>query len=113
MSETFDEKRAIRRVPGTEYHSVEFYPQTRACSYQFRLWNLSSEGMCFLVKKESPVLGSLNIGEVLDMKFYSPDNTEAPKVFKAQIRHVTWNEEGRFRDHYLVGLSIVDGESSR
>jgi hypothetical protein len=112
MSESFEEKRAIPRDPGTEYHSVEFYPETHACAYQFRLWNLSSEGVCFLVKKESFVLDALNIGDVLDMKFYGPDDSQAPKTFKAEIRHITWKEEGRFKSHYLVGLSILEGQET-
>ncbi len=112
MTESFDEKRATSREPGSEYHSVEFYPKTHACSFQFRLWNLSSEGMCFLAKKDSIVLDALHIGDILDMKFYGPDDSQAPKVFKAEIRHITWKEEGRFKSHYLVGLSILESEAS-
>lgn len=107
MSESFDEKRATLRVPGSEYHSVELFPQSHACAYQFRLWDLSPEGVCFLVRKESVVLDALHIGDILDMKFYGPDDSQAPKVFQAKIRHITWKEEGRFKGHYLVGLSIL------
>jgi len=112
MSTTHDERRENLRVPGSDYHSVEFYPQNNACAYQFKLWNVSSHGMCFLVKEGSLVLESLHVGDILKMKFYRSDDTEAPKSFEAEIKHITWNEEGRFRDHYLIGLSILNNDKS-
>lgn len=107
MNETPQEKRAFVRKLAKEYHSVEFAPARHAYAYQFRLWDLSSQGLCFLVKKDSKVLESLEVGAVFDMTFYGPRDTTAPQSLKAEIRHITWKDEGPFKGHYLVGLSVV------
>lgn len=107
MDETLEEKRAVTRTPSSDFHSVEFASGRYAYAYQFKLWNLSSQGLCFLVKEESRVLESLEVGAVFDMTFYGPRDAARPQSLKAEIRHITWKNEGRFKGHYLVGLSIV------
>jgi len=107
MNEPPEEKRAVARTPANDYHSVEFSPGRHAFAYQFRLWNLSSQGLCFLVREESKILEELEIGAVFDMTFYGPGNAAAPNSLKAEIRHITWKDEGRFKGHYLVGLALV------
>ena len=107
MNKTPEEKRAVARTPASNYHSVEFFPGRHAFAYQFRLWDLSSQGLCFLVKKDSKILESLEVGAVFDMTFYGPRDATTPQSLKAEIRHITWKEEGRFKGHYLVGLAII------
>ena len=107
MNETPEEKRAVARKLANEYHSVEFCPARHAYAYQFRLWDLSSQGLCFLVKEDSRVLESLEVGSVFEMTFYGPRENTAPRSLKAEIRHITWKDEGRFKGHYLVGLAIA------
>jgi len=44
---------------------------------------------------------------------YAPLN--APRLLKdilTEIRHITFCREGSYKDHYLVGLSIVENEKS-
>jgi len=79
------ERRSEARARIDEYYSVEFFVPGSAFIYQFRIWNLSSHGICLVVKASSDVLKHL-------------------KDLKTKIKHITKQEEGRFTGHALVGL---------
>lgn len=112
MTDHKDDRRSEQRVPGEDFHSVELSLPELDYVYQFNLWNLSSQGLCFLVRMDSPVLDFLGVGSVLEMKFYGPVSPEPPRILRAKIKHVSPAVEGRFRNHTLVGLSILDVASS-
>jgi hypothetical protein len=63
--------------------------------------------MCLLVKTDSDILSNLEIGKVLDMKYYPDDLSQKPVVLKTKIVHITLEGQGRFKDHYLIGLAIL------
>lgn len=102
------EKRSEPRTDLEKYHSVEFNIADLACLYQFKIWNMSSKGMCLLVRKDSDVLKHLKVGNVLDMKCYATDSSLPPENLKIQIKHITQDEQGRFKGHYLVGLLVLE-----
>jgi hypothetical protein len=106
-----DDRRSEQRLPGGQFHSVELCLPELDYVYQFNLWNLSSQGLCFLVRTDSPVVDCLHVGSVLEMKFYGPVSPEPPRILRAKIQHVSPAVEGRFRNHTLVGLSILDATS--
>lgn len=106
-------RRAEPRSVVDQYHSVEFSAGDLEYSYHFKIWNLSLKGMCVLVKENSAILAHLKVGDVFNLKYY----TEKPSYgqeeqFKTEIKHISKDEEGRFKGHYLVGLSILEKESS-
>lgn len=103
MNETV-EKRSELRAEAEKYHSVEFKVTALGFLYQFKLWNMSSKGMCLLVREDSGVLKYLEVGNVLDMKYYTTDFSTPPERLKTQIKHITKEDQGRFKGHYLVGL---------
>jgi hypothetical protein len=111
MIDREDDRRSEERVPGADFHSVELSLPELDYVYQFNLWNLSSQGLCFLVRMDSPVLDFLHVGSELEMKFYGPESPEPPRILRARIQHVSPAAEGRFRNHTLVGLSILDAAS--
>ncbi len=104
------ERRSEPRTLLERYYSVEFAFNEQGPVYQFKLRNVSSSGMCILVRENSAVMRQLQVGDVLDMRYCSPENPVPAQAIKTRIRHITQDEEGRFRDHYLVGLSIVEGQ---
>ena len=60
-----------------------------------------------LVRDDSDLLKKLEIGDVLDMTYYPADMSQSFKIMKTQIKHITLEEQGRFKGHHLVGLSIL------
>ena len=91
-----------------QYHCVEFQISSIGSFYQFKIWDISNKGMCILVKETSAVLRHLKVDDVLEMKYYPKQEHASIKGLKTQIRHITKNEHGRFKGHYLVGLSVLD-----
>ena len=67
--------------------------------------------MCILVKDDSEILNHLNVGDTIEMTYYLTDAQGASETLKTKIRHITENEDGRFRGHFLVGLSIIEDAS--
>jgi hypothetical protein len=102
------EKRSEPRHISDKYYSVEFKTTGLYLVHQFKIWDMSSKGMCILVKKDSDLLNTLKVGKVLNMKYYSTDSSEPPENLKTEIRHITKHDEGRFQGHYSVGISILE-----
>ena len=102
------ERRSEPRTLLDRYYSVEFAFNEQGPVYQFKLRNVSSTGLCILVRENSAVMRQLQVGDILDMRYCSPENPVPAKAFKTRIQHITQDEGGRFKDHYLVGLSIVE-----
>lgn len=109
------DRKEKRREPRTEvdqYYSVELSIADASLSYQFRIWNLSSRGICIVVKKDSDLLKHLKVGNILNMKYYPTDSSCPKEYLKTQIKHITKDKEGRFRNHALVGLFILEKQGS-
>ena len=102
------EKRSEPRTDLAKYHSVEINLPDLDSLYQFKIWNMSSKGMCLLVREDSDVLKHLMVGNIFDMKCYATDLSLPPENLKIQIKHITKDEQGRFKGHYLVGLLVLE-----
>lgn len=101
------ERRSEKRQNPERYYSVQFTASDLDSFYQFKLWNVSTRGMCILVKEDSVVLNSIKVSQVIEMTYFITDAQGASEVLKTQIKHITRHEVGRFRGHYLVGLEIL------
>ena len=100
------ERRAEERSPADRYYSVQFTVDGLKPHYQFKTWNISEKGLCILVKEDSAVLEHLKTGDVLEMTYYVNDPQGSLENLQTRIQHITMNDSGRFKGHYLVGLSI-------
>ena len=91
------------------YHYVEMKPVKALPIYKFKLHPHSNlNGAYVLIKDNSEILKHLNSGEKVDM-LYQPKETDAPaEHFKTQILNITKKEQGPFKGHFKVALSIVD-----
>lgn len=105
------ERRSEDRKKVDRYFSVELLVGGAETIYQFRIWDLSPQGMCILVKRDSGLLQHLKVGQEWNMKYYRDDASKPVDYMRTEIRHITKDESGRFKDHYLVGLCILDGAS--
>lgn len=101
------ERRSESRSIVDKYSSVELSTSNLLFVYQFKIWETSTSGMSILVKEDSAVLEQIKVGDVLDMKYYPVDSSEEPVSLKTEIKHITKDDQHRFKDHYLVGLTII------
>ncbi len=108
MKKDFIEKRSEPRSIIDKYYSVEFSISNSAYIYQFKIWDISKKGVCVLVKEDSDLLNHLKVGDILNLKYYSTDSSRPIEYLKTKIRHITKDEEGRFKGLCLVGLSILE-----
>lgn len=104
----FPGRRSEPRSITDRYHCVEFQLKGIGNIFQFKIWDISTKGMCVLVKKDSSVMGHINVGDVIAMKYFPTRSSGTVEELQTKIRHITKSEEGRFNRHYLVGLSVRD-----
>jgi len=104
------ERKSEHRTQVHQYYSVEFSIHGLDIPYQFKIWNMPSTPMCVLVREDSAILPRLNVGDTLNMKYYSTDSVYPSDYLQTAIIHVTKNDQGRFKGHYLVGLEIQENQ---
>jgi hypothetical protein len=92
-----------------KYYSVQFYLNGIDEAYLFKLREIPLNGLCILVKENSPVLNKLKLGDILNMEYHSPESSDSPKFLKTQIASKT--SYYRSTGHSLVGLSIIDNQN--
>jgi hypothetical protein len=106
MPERVD-RRGEPRTRIDEVYTVELAYSSLPCAYMFRMWNLSSKGTCIVVRDDSEVLKQVKVGDVLEMKYYKTDTSSRPECLETEIKHITKDDGGRFKNHTLVGLQIL------
>jgi hypothetical protein len=103
------DRRGEPRTRIDEVHTVELACSGLPFTYMFKIWNLSSKGTCIVVRNDSAVLKQLKVGDVLEMKYSITDTSSRQESLGTEIKHITRDEGGRFRNHTLVGLQILEG----
>ncbi len=111
MTDNFVEKRSEPRTIIDRYYSVEFLIGDGSFVYQFKIWDISSKGICVVIREDSDVLRHLKVGDMVNMKYYMADSSKPGEYMKTEIRHITKDDKGRFKGHYLVGLLALDDQS--
>ena len=102
------EKRSVLREAADKYYSIEFKVEDPGLSYRFKLRDISSTGMCILVKETSELLNYIKTGDILNVKYYFEEPLEKKELITTRIKHITKNNHGRYKGHYLVGLEISE-----
>ena len=110
MIDNFIERRCEPRRIIDKYYSVEFLKGDLEFSYQFKIRDISSKGICVLVKGDSDLLNHIEVGEILNLKYYSNDSSKSAEYLKTKIKHINKDDTGRFKGLYLVGLSILEDQ---
>ena len=95
-----------------KYYSVEFSLSDLDFSYQFKIWDVSMKGMCVLVREDSNLLKYVKVGDILNMKYYPKEMVDTIENLRTEVKHITKDDQGRFKGHYLIGLSILDKQYS-
>ncbi len=107
-SQTNPTRRSEPRTIVDLYYSVEFSIEGLDLIYQFIIYDVSQKGICILVKEDSPVLGRLNVGDVFNMKYYPIKLLGPTEHLKTEIRHITKERSGRYKNHFLIGLVVKE-----
>jgi hypothetical protein len=106
-AENHAEKRAETRETLEKMQSVELKLPNLPI-YVFKLKDTSSNGICFLVKADSDILNHIQEGQILDLKYHTEDTAKPPEAFSSEIKHITKMDKGPYKDHRLVGLTILE-----
>ena len=108
MADNIHERRSEPRSIIDRYYSVEFSLSGCSFVYQFKIWNISTKGICVLVKEGSDLLNYVKVGDVVNLRYYPTDSSRPSELLKTEIKHITRDEQGRLKGVYLVGLSILE-----
>lgn len=108
----FKEKRAKPRIKTSKFYSVEIYVQELSTRYQFKLRDISNSGIGIVVRDDSQILPHLHVGSVLDIWYMPPPRIAASELWKTRIEHISKCENGRYKDHHIVGFSILGKQDS-
>ena len=75
--------------------------------YQFRIINVTATGAGLLIKDDSAFLKMIEVGQIVEADFISPEGRAPSGLYEAEIKHITKLDEQEHRGHHLVGLSIL------
>lgn len=93
-----------RRIRFENLHSVEFFINELNQVYQFKVWGNALTSMFVLVKEDSEIVDKLRVGKVFSMKYHDGDATTD---LDTAIKYLTKVDQGRFKGHYIAGLSLL------
>jgi len=105
------ERKSKSRTILEKFYSVQFSLNNSGPVYLFKLRDISLNGLCILVKGDSSVLKQLEVGDILDMKYKTPESFNSSKSLKTRI--TSKNSHDHFAGHTLVGLYIIDKQDER
>ena len=75
--------------------------------YQLRVINVAAKGAGLLIKNDSAFLKMIEVGQIVEADFISPEDTAPSGLYEAEIKHITKLDKQELRGHHLVGLSIL------
>lgn len=96
------EKREIIK----EYYSVEIQIEGSRQVNQFVIYDMSTSGLCLLVREDAQILNMLHVGEKYKMKYYPVNLLDNVEYIDTRIRHITKSKNHSLSGHYMVGLSL-------
>ncbi len=109
-NEKTSEMRTEDRILDEKYHSVQISNKEFEFAYHFRIRNISAKGMCILVRQDSKIMEHLHAGDVLDIQLYPVKESDPVEYSKAEIKHISKDDMGKFGGHFLVGLKKLESE---
>jgi hypothetical protein len=101
-----NEKRSKTRRAKLRNYRIEIKLVGRPI-YQFRVINVTTKGAGLLIKDDSAFLQMIEVGQIVEADFISPEGTAPSGLYEAEIKHVTKLDMQEYRGHQLIGLSIL------
>ena len=90
-----------------QYYCVDI-PARAGLIYQYKIWQKETVFMAILVKEDSDFLSYIEEDSKFNMKYYSRDLFYPYQELVTLIRHISYQERGRLKGHYLVSLEILE-----
>lgn len=75
--------------------------------YQFRVKNVSTKGAGILVEDDSTFLDKIEVGQIVEVNFISPEGSNSSGTYSAEIKHITKLSREEREGQRLVGISIL------
>jgi hypothetical protein len=75
--------------------------------YQFRVINVTTKGAGILINDDSAFLNMIEVGQIVDVNFISPEGSNPSGMYTAEIKHITKLDKQKHKGHRLVGVSIL------
>jgi hypothetical protein len=75
--------------------------------YQFRVINVTTKGAGLLIKDNSAFLKMIEVGQIVNVDFISPEGSNPSGIYRAEIKHITKLDKQGHKGHRLVGISIL------
>jgi c-di-GMP-binding flagellar brake protein YcgR len=76
--------------------------------YQLKLRDISAKGAGVVVRADSNFLTMIRIGQELNVNLLLPRETGVAGNYKSRIEHISELNQGRFKGHMVVGISILN-----
>jgi hypothetical protein len=107
----FSERRSGPRKQVDQNYHVECLVDGLDVTHQVRIWNKARKSIRLVVKENSDILPRLKVGETLKM-IHCPIHSVYLCVYvEAVVRHITKEDQGQLKDHYLVDLEILKSQA--
>ena len=97
------------KKPMDQYYSVEFSVRGCEFAYQFKISDISLREKGVLIREDSDLLNHLKAGDILHLKYYTPDLST--QCLKTKIRQISRRAERQFKGLCLVELSILENQN--
>jgi hypothetical protein len=75
--------------------------------YQFRVINVTTKSAGLLIKDDSAFLEMIEVGQILEADFISPEGRIPSGLYKVEIKHITKLYKKEHGGHHLIGLLIL------
>jgi hypothetical protein len=102
------ERRLEPRATNVSNHRAEF-KLAGVPVYQLKVRDVSANGVGIIIRADSKFLNMIQIGQELDVKLISfAEATDPSGRYRSRIEHISELQEGRFRGHMVIGISILN-----
>ena len=107
------EERSEKKKNKDRFYYVEIDLGPPLPIYLFKVRNISGDRACAMVKEDSSILKSLEIGQKLKINCWSEEKSSTIKTWHVQVKHITKQIQESLKGHFLVGFSILNKNGSQ
>jgi hypothetical protein len=101
------ERRQEPRSAKLSNHRAEFkFPGVPV--YQLKVRDISAKGAGIVVRADSNFLTMIQIGQELNVNLLLPKESGPSGHYQSRIEHISELNQGRFKGHRVVGISMLN-----
>ena len=69
---------------------------------------MTNEGASILIKDDSAFLNLIEVGQIFDVNFISPKDSNLSGIYKIEVKHISKLHKQNYKGHQLVGISVLE-----